>query len=151
MKSLFTSETLSEIEKRIKKLKIDTKPTWGKMDVGQMLKHCQVPFKIIDGTVVPDSKMGMVKKFIFSLMKPVMYNDKPWKKNIPTGKEFIFNEAGINSKEEKEKLLQLVQDFHIRNDQTEWPPHPIFGSFTPEQWGKMQYKHLDHHLTQFGV
>ena len=36
-------------------------------------------------------------------------------------------------------------------DKKEWDPHPVFGSFTPEQWGQMQYKHLDHHLRQFNV
>lgn len=30
-------------------------------------------------------------------------------------------------------------------------PHPFFGKLTPEQWGKGIYKHLDHHLQQFGV
>ena len=32
-----------------------------------------------------------------------------------------------------------------------WNPHPIFGAFTHQQWGQLQYKHLDHHLRQFGV
>lgn len=30
-------------------------------------------------------------------------------------------------------------------------PHPFFGKLTSEQWGKGIYKHLDHHLKQFGV
>ncbi len=44
-----------------------------------------------------------------------------------------------------------MNDFHLKKDQSEWPLHPVFGKFTKEQYGKMNYKHLDHHLTQFGV
>ncbi|NND11366.1 MAG: DUF1569 domain-containing protein, partial [Flavobacteriaceae bacterium] len=36
-------------------------------------------------------------------------------------------------------------------DKAEWEPHPSFGYYTKDQWGKTQYKHLDHHLRQFGV
>ncbi len=150
MKSLFETETYNEIINRINNLTETSEAQWGKMNVGQMLKHCQVPFNIANGTVKPEAKIGFMKKFVFSLMKPMMYNDKPWKKNLPTGKEFVVNEK-MDFETEKGKLLNLVSDFHKRKNQKEWEPHPIFGKFTAEQNGKMGYKHLDHHLTQFGA
>ena len=82
--------------------------------------------------------------------KGMMYNDKPWKQNLPTAKEFIVT----NTKEfekEKTQLISLLEEFNQKNENKALPPHPIFGSFTNEQWGKMQYKHLDHHLRQFGA
>jgi hypothetical protein len=30
-------------------------------------------------------------------------------------------------------------------------PHSFFGRLTPEEWAILMYKHLDHHLRQFGV
>jgi hypothetical protein len=53
---------------------------------------------------------------------------------------------------EKEALLELVNKFYASGPAgiTKFP-HPFFGSFTPDQWGKSMYKHLDHHLRQFGV
>jgi Protein of unknown function (DUF1569) len=30
-------------------------------------------------------------------------------------------------------------------------PHSFFGHLTPEEWAILTYKHLDHHLRQFGV
>ncbi len=30
-------------------------------------------------------------------------------------------------------------------------PHSFFGKMTPEEWAILMYKHLDHHLRQFGV
>lgn len=150
MKSLFETEALKEITTRINSLSENSEAQWGKMNVGQMLTHCQKPFDVINGDLKPEAKIGFMKKFIFSLMKPVMYNDKPWRKNIPTGEGFVITEQ-VDFNPEREKLLHLVNDFHKRKNQTEWAPHPVFGKFTAEQYGKMQYKHLDHHLTQFGA
>ena len=66
MKSLFETEA--------------SKAEWGKMNVGQMLTHCQKPFDVINGDLKMETKIGFMKKFIFSLMRPIMYNDKPWRK-----------------------------------------------------------------------
>ena len=52
---------------------------------------------------------------------------------------------------EKVKLLNLINELHEQKDKEQWKAHPIFGHFTKAQWGQMQYKHLDHHLNQFGV
>ncbi|MEC8832876.1 MAG: DUF1569 domain-containing protein, partial [Bacteroidota bacterium] len=82
--------------------------------------------------------------------KKSLYNDKPWKQGLPTAKGFkVVDDKDIA--EEREVLIELINDFHSKKDQKEWDPHPVFGSFTPEQWGQMQYKHLDHHLRQFGI
>lgn len=84
------------------------------------------------------------------LFKKSMYSDKPWRKNLPTIKKFkVEDEREFEA--EKKTLNELITAFHGRREQKEWNPHPMFGEFTPEQWGKMQYKHLDHHLRSFGV
>jgi len=150
MKSLFNTEDFSEIKNRINSIDDNSKAEWGKMNSGQMLKHCQAPFNVVNGTIEFKTKVGFLKKMVFKMMKPIMYNEKPWKHNIPTAREFIINTT-VDLNTEKENLAQLVDSFHERKEQKEWLPHPIFGNFTTEQWGKMQYKHLDHHLRQFGV
>ena len=150
MKSLFETESFNEINSRVNTLTKNKSPEWGKMNVAQMLKHCQKPFGIVNGTLKMETKVGFMKKLIFSLMKTIMYNDKPWGKNIPTSKEFLIHDD-VDFDKEKEELLKLLNEFHLKKDQFEWPKHPVFGKFTKEQYGKMNYKHLDHHLRQFGV
>jgi len=150
MKSLFETEAHTEIITRINNLTETSKAEWGKMNVGQMLTHCQKPFEVINGDLKMEAKIGFFKKFIFSLMKSVMYNDKPWRKNIPTGEGFVISEE-MDFTPERDKLINLANDFNKRKDQKEWAPHPVFGKFTAEQYGKMNYKHLDHHLKQFGA
>lgn len=111
-----------------------------------MLDHCKQPLKLALGKLV-------LKKQFFpfaSLFKKSLYNDKPWRQNLPTVK--AFKVAGDKDFEtEKAELLDLIDSFHNRKDQKDWNAHPVFGKFTPQQWGQMQYKHLDHHLKQFGA
>ena len=79
-----------------------------------------------------------------------MYNDKLWKKNLGTPKEYKVV-SDKNFQIEKGKLLELIDDFYAERNKDFWDPHPVFGNFTHDQWGMLQYKHLDHHLRQFGV
>ena len=80
----------------------------------------------------------------------MMYNDRLWKQSVPTPREFVVDYK-VNPSEERQKLLSKIEQFHERKNQEDWDPHPVFGKFSREQWGKMNYKHLDHHLRQFGV
>ncbi|PWK19246.1 DUF1569 domain-containing protein [Xanthomarina spongicola] len=150
MNSLFNSENQAVILNRINNLNENSQPKWGTMDVGQMLTHCQKPLEVANGDLQLDTNIGFVKKLMFKLFKPVMYNDKPWQKNLGTVREFkITDTHEFNS--EKDKLVQIINVFSTKKDKQDWPVHPMFGTFNTEQWGKMQYKHLDHHLNQFGV
>lgn len=149
MKSLFSEDALTEINSRIASISQEQQPKWGQMNASQMLKHCQFPLEVALGRL-PLEKPNVIKRTLFSLFKSSLYNDKPWKQNLPTATEFVVsNEKDFDK--EKAKLLGEIQKFHIKKTQTNWPPHPMFGEFTNEQWGQMQYKHLDHHLKQFGA
>lgn len=78
-----------------------------------------------------------------------MYNDKPWRKNMPTPKRFqVTEQKDFNT--EKQELINLIKELHTHKDKANWQAHPVFGDFTKDQWGKLQYKHLNHHLSQFG-
>ncbi len=147
MKSLFDETTQNEIETRIKSLSSGSSPSWGKMDVSQMLFHCQFPLKIALQKEHPKLKPSLLAKLFF---KKSLYSDKPWAKNLPTHSKLKV----VDQKEfevEQKGLLELVTEFSNQKNKTDWDPHPMFGKFTTEQWGKMQYKHLDHHLQQFNV
>ncbi len=147
MKSLFEEAAKAEIQDRIEQLSDTRNPTWGKMNASQMLHHCQFPLKVALKKEHPSMKPNFLAKLFF---KKSMYNDKPWKKNLPTLSKFkVPDQKNFNT--EKEALLTLIQEFSEKKNVTSWDPHPMFGTFTGEQWGKMQYKHLDHHLRQFNV
>ncbi|WP_431136997.1 DUF1569 domain-containing protein [Psychroserpens mesophilus] len=149
MKSIFTTEAHHDIMSRIEKLDEQSEAKWGKMNVSQMLAHCNFPLQIALQDISLE-KPNVFKRLLFSMFKSSLYNDKPWKQNLPTVQKFMVNNDK-DFKTEKPKLVEIIHRFHNEKTRAEWPAHPMFGKFTQEQWGKMQYKHLDHHLKQFGV
>lgn len=149
MKSLFEPEVHAQVLSRINSLTDASERQWGKMEIGQMLYHCQFPLRLALGRYEM-KKPNPLMKLAFLSFKKGLYNDKLWKPNLPTAKPFkVIDEKDFSI--EKSALIGLVNDFHQEKSRKKWEPHPAFGTFTHEQWGQMQYKHLDHHLRQFGV
>ncbi len=147
MKSLFDAEAFSEIKNRLNNLSENSERQWGKMTPGQMVHHCQAPLNIMLEKVDYGFKPNWLAKVFF---KKSLYSDKLWKKNMFTPKQ--FRETGTRDLvREKQNLEALIDEAGGQRDRAEWNPHPGFGYFTKEQYGKMQYKHLDHHFRQFGI
>jgi len=147
MKSLFDQSSYNEIRSRLDALTENSEQAWGKMTPGQMLHHCQLPLNILLEKDTYGFKPNWLVNFFF---KKSLYSDKPYRKNLPTAKAFKTADAKDYSAE-KAVLESLLEEVNAQRNRENWAPHPAFGEFTKEQYGKMHYKHLDHHLTQFGV
>lgn len=149
MKNLFDKDVFTEIENRLNKLSPQSQRQWGKMDVSQMLAHCKEAFKVpLMDSSPPRMFLGLLMGW---MMKQKLYNDAPWGKNLPTAPQFKIKDERDFIKE-KAELFLLVNKFHQANpEKVEQITHPFFGKFNGQQWGKAMYKHLDHHLTQFGA
>ena len=147
MKSLFDAGAYQEILDRLGTLDEHATPLWGKMTVGQMVWHCQVPLKVAITNRETEVKWNPLLQWLF---KKSLYNERPWRKNLPTSPLARAGEPK-DFQTELPVLLGLVHEFHRLKQREQWNAHPLFGSFSPLQWGQLQYKHLDHHLRQFGA
>lgn len=149
MKSLYDVTVLNEVKGRMAGLRPDTQRQWGKMTAAQMLAHCSAAMETAVGdVVVPRLMIGRV---LGPLVKAGFSNDKPLHRNGPTAPQFLVSDARELSVE-RERLEGLLERFQAGGSQgCTKHPHCFFGELTPEQWGKGMYKHLDHHLMQFGV
>ena len=149
MMSLYDQNAATETLARIEVLRLDSERQWGKMDAAQMLAHCSSFQDIALGRSFP--KRHPLGFFIGRFVKSLFYNDKPLERNLPTDKS-IFISTDKDFETEKEKLKQQIISFHEGGEEKcTRHPHPFFGKLSPEQWGIGCYKHLDHHLNQFGV
>lgn len=149
MQNLYETHVYQEVLERMNNLSHHSIRQWGKMEVAQMLAHCKAAF------AVPLSEQPMKRSVLGLLIgwaaKPQLYNDKPWRKNLPTAPNFVIKDKR-SFDIEKGALLELIHSFHQKGpEKTGLHPHPMFGKLTKEQWGCSMYKHLDHHLRQFGV
>jgi Protein of unknown function (DUF1569) len=149
MKNLFESETVEEVLGRINQLQPATQRQWGKMDVAQMMAHCSAALDMATGRLNPPRIF--IGRVLGPLVKPVFTNEKPFSKNSPTDKRLVVADHR-DFVREQERLKAGVREFHAGGEaKCTRHPHPFFGSLSPQDWSRGMYKHLDHHLRQFGV
>ena len=146
VKNLFDPAVKQDIINRINQLTPQSQALWGKMNVAQMLAHCQMPLGVATGKHI--LKGSFFLKLIGSLFKKKLFNEEPFQHNLPTAKSFIIANPNEFEKE-KQNLVDMVNSFSETAMSGE--PHPFFGKMTKEEWSKGTWKHLDHHLQQFGV
>jgi hypothetical protein len=148
MNTLFNAKDYDEMLVRIDKFQHNSERLWGKMDAAQMLAHCNEAMK----TAVGETKIKRV--FIGRILggwAKKQFLTKPIGKNSPTAKEFVVANKRDFDKE-KTELLSYMKRFHEGGEKgTTTHPHGFFGQMTASEWGVLQWKHLDHHLRQFGA
>ena len=146
MKTIFDKTNYDELVGRVQKLNSSSVPGWGKMNVSEMLHHVNLTVEAPLGKTKTQGKPN----FFMQIFKSVLYNDKPFGKGDPTPKDFKV--AGTYDFDaEKEKCLLNLEDVFSKGVRGNYLPHVFFGKMTSELWGMHFYKHIDHHLSQFGV
>ncbi len=149
MQNIFTQKDNQEILDRIAKLNPNSQSLWGKMSVSQMLEHCQKPLEVATGSL--ELKRSLIGFLFGKIAKKVFLGDKPLSKNMPTDKDFIIK-TDPDFDKQKNILINYITDFSKKGSLIiSIKTHPFFGEMTPNEWGILTYRHLDHHLKQFGV
>lgn len=150
MKNIFNPNDTTEILERIDKLTPETKPNWGKMSVEQMLAHCNVTYEFVYEDIHPKPK-GFKKWMLKMFVKNMVVGEKPYKKNTRTAPEFIIGD-GRKFETEKERLVSYInKTLELGENHFNGKDSHSFGVLTKKEWNNMFSKHLEHHLTQFGV
>jgi Protein of unknown function (DUF1569) len=151
MKNLFDATVASQVKTRPGKLEPQSGRHWGSMTAAQMLAHCSMSMQWAVGELAPE-KGALPARLLGRLVKPMVFrNEDPLRKNSPTAKSLIVADDR-DFRKERDRLSGLIDKFVAggaagctRN------PHSFFGKMTPDEWAILMYKHLDHHLRQFGV
>lgn len=148
--SIYEAETSAKLHARIDSLTKETAPLWGKMNAAQMLSHCCVPYQQILGE--NKDKPGFFIKAIMNLFfKKTMTNEVDYKPNLPTGPTFIRNTDHDLEKEKAALKAYIVKIEQLGPEKLATIPSLSLGKLSATEWNNMLYKHIDHHLRQFGV
>lgn len=149
--SLLNPEDLIQIKRRIQSLNENSERKWGRMNVGQMLRHCDLVLKVGLGQLILP-KINFFFKAIGTVTKNEMRifnNGIP--KNMPTFKAVKVSE-NCNFEKSRAEILVTIDDFISKAEKNNLiSQHELFGKMTAQDWGFMEYKHLNHHLKQFGI
>lgn len=150
MKNIFNKEISNEVIGRINRLEKDTVPLWGKMNVAQMLAHCSVSYELVyeDGFPKPNTFKKLLLKWF---VKNAVVNEIPYKKNGPTAPEFIIKDTKDFFIEKQRLINYVIKTQELGENYFAGKESHSFGRLTAAEWNNMFYKHLDHHLSQFGI
>ena len=150
MKNVFDPAITAELIHRIEQLQPTSPALWGKMSVDQMLAHCNVAYEMAFTDKHPKAN-PILRLILKAFVKPGVVNEVPYKKNLPTAPAFrIKNEKNFG--EEKARLIDFLQQTQaLGTAHFEGKDSLSFGPMTGTDWNNQFYKHLDHHLGQFGV
>ncbi len=148
-KNLLDSACIEKLVQRVQQVQPQTQPQWGVMNATEMLHHCnRVNEQLLNN---PSVKKGTKLKqlvgrwLVLYCLPNFPKNARTPKRNDTKGQIDATAFAG-----EKQRFIELLQRFPAHDKPIELP-HPYFGDLNTKQWGLAGYKHVNHHLRQFGV
>lgn len=148
-KNLFEEENSEEIISRIMNLSSNSQALWGTMTVNQMIDHCIKPLDVATGKL--KLKRSLLGVLFGGWAKKKLLEDKDFPRNSPTAPEFRVQTPREFS-DAQQSLINAVRSFQKEGENgLTKEKHPFFGPLSTSEWLLLQYKHLDHHLRQFGV
>lgn len=148
-KNLLITVASDNIIARAEKLTLNNTPLWVKMNVTEMLLHCNLCNK----QILEESRGGektSTKQYLLRIL--ALYIAPNFKKGIASEKRNITKGIIDDSQFEKQKneFISIISKFP-HNIRPLTLTHPAFGNISTKEWGIAAYKHMDHHLRQFGV
>lgn len=147
---VWSQDAVAQLVARIQHVSAQTVPLWGKMNAAQMMAHCCIPYEQALGidTKKPPLIMRMLLRVFF---KKTLTNEVPYKQNMPTAPAFIMP-VDTTFEESRSRLVRRVQELAaMGRDAFEGREQLTLGPLTSLEWNNLIYKHIDHHLRQFGV
>ena len=146
MPLLHDPTTRDALRSRLQALRPDASRHWGKMTVDQMLKHLNIAL----GATLGQASYTQLKMPMPGPLFRFVALNFPWPKGAPTHPDFCGGDR-CDFRAEKARCLTLIDEFAKKPMESSWPESPIFGRVTGKFNSRLQAKHVDHHLRQFGA
>jgi len=147
-RTFFNDSDRQQIIGRIRGLRADASPRWGKMNAPRMVAHLTDQMYHCLGDVPVQQQPG------FLSLSPVRYLSiyvVPWPRGRVQGPPEAYVTKPVSWEKDVQSLVQLVERFALQDAGAEWPNHALMGRMTGYDWGVFCYKHFNHHLKQFGA
>ena len=146
-KTIWNVADRQSLLERVAALTSDAKPLWGKMSVAQMTRHCALAMQAATGELVVKPKVTFFRHWP---MPALLIYWLPWPPGAPTAPELLV--TGTADFAESQRLLQTtLERFAARGETATFAHHAAFGVLSRKDWGALTYRHIDHHLRQFGA
>src|SRR3954453_7913771 len=150
MKTLWHPQSRVMLSARIDRLTPRSPALWGRMNAEEMVAHVTRGMRMGLGELETHTRNTVLRywplKHLF-----VYYLPFP-KAKAKAPRELVTRGTSVGDWNANVSELHATLDrFAARASDSKWPEHPVFGPLTGEAWGALGWRHLDHHLRQFGV
>lgn len=135
---------------RLEKLQPNSERRWGSMTPHEMLCHLADSFRGVLGEREVSGRSTWMSRHIVKFI--AIHTPIPWPKGVPTMPEVNPRDKGTRPGDfarDRETVVSLMRRFVHR--ETRYTRHPMFGEMSRAEWLKWAFRHVDHHLRQFGV
>jgi PHD/YefM family antitoxin component YafN of YafNO toxin-antitoxin module len=148
--NVFTEAVSSGLLARLNQLSPASQPQWGKMNVAQMLAHCNVTYELAYENKHPRPN-ALMRLILKTFVKKIVVGEKPYAQNGRTAPVFIIAGEREFAAEKDRLAAYIAKTQQLGQTAFEGKENPGFGKMTATEWNNLFYKHLDHHFRQFGV
>jgi hypothetical protein len=148
MPTIWDDSARQEILERFARITPAARPGWGKMNAIEMVRHCTLALDMMVGAAAVTPRNGLLRN---PLLRYLIIHVLPWPNGAPTGRELIT--TGYKGKWESDTaaLRRSLEAVASRGVNGKFEEHPAFGQLSGKSLGVLVWRHLDHHLRQFGI
>jgi len=149
MQTLFDDTARANIVARLGALRPDSPRGWGKMDPAQALAHCAAALEAATGD--RPARHKFIGRILGPFFRASLLGPKPFGRDAPTDPSLVVADPRDFARE-RTRLVALIGRFADAGPgAASGRVHAFLGPLSGDEWGRIMHKHLDHHLTQFGV
>lgn len=147
MKSIWRDEDRRALNDRVGAVAWDGRAAWGKFTAPKMICHLADSLKMAMGDLPVAPKHLPIR---YPPLKQLIIYAAPFPKSAPTAPELLAREPREWSSDIADVQGLLARAGSARTTDS-WPEHPAFGKLSKRAWGVLIFRHMDHHLKQFGA
>ena len=148
--SLRSEKNRRALAERLQKVTPETRAQWGSLDAPKMMGHLRDSLDAGLGKLQV-ARHGPAAFRRFPLKHLAIYV-VPMPKSAKAAPELLARGVGdspLDFEEERRQLLAGMERMAAM-PKGSGPEHFLFGSMSYDQWNRLNWKHIDHHLRQFG-
>jgi len=147
MKSIWNPEDQRSLKARVQRLTPALTARWGRFTAPQMVAH------LCDSMRMASSELPVATRKMpirYPPLKQLIIYVLPFPKSAPTAPELLVRAPGDFAADCAE-LGRRLDAVAKAGPSALAREHPAFGTMNESLWGVLIYRHVDHHLSQFGV
>jgi hypothetical protein len=122
---------------------------WGRMEPAHLLPHLASGLRMALGERTLEGTPGGGLRG--AIWRYLAIHRLPWPEGKIQSPPGAFSTPSLGWERDRELVADLIERFATAPPETMGAAHPTFGPMKPRDWDVLQYRHLDHHLRQFGV